>query len=427
MRQGRRQGRHRGQRRRNQRDQSGPRARATQRILESSRRSVAAAVVLACGVLHLQPVHATPAATALELTYAAAGLNERAAAAHLLDRLAFGARPGDIDRLLEIGLSEWIEIQLAGSAVESQLEKRLAPYDALRLSAEDLAETFPPPGAALRLAMRDGTAPRSASDSTDQGHAGSGRGTGDDVDDVDGERDRRREAVAALREQGRRSPRELVGQLQAQKVVRAVYAENQLHEVLVDFWFNHFNVSTTDNQARGYVLAYERDAVRPRVTGSFRDLLEATARHPAMLQYLDNAQSRAEEGRRVAFDAERERLRSRTERAGRAGGRSGMRPGMSRPPGQVPRSGGRLEAPRGGDRSLAAVQSNRPRGLNENYARELLELHTLGVDGGYTQQDVVEVARAFTGWSVLPPRGLRPDGTGPELQRLQRTARAPVS
>jgi uncharacterized protein (DUF1800 family) len=134
-------------------------------------------------------------------------------------------------------------------------------------------------------------------------------------------------------------------------MLRAVTGERQLHEVMVDFWFNHFNVFAGKGDVRWYVAAYEGDAIRPRALGKFPDLVRATARHPAMLFYLDNWLSARED-------------------------------------------------------FVVAAGPNRGRraGLNENYARELMELHTLGVDGGYTQKDVREVARAFTGWSIERPQ-----------------------
>jgi uncharacterized protein (DUF1800 family) len=131
------------------------------------------------------------------------------------------------------------------------------------------------------------------------------------------------------------------------KLLRAIYSHRQLEELLADFWFNHFNVFLNKGADHYLVTAYERDVIRQRVLGKFRDLLEATAKSPAMLFYLDNWQS-------VAANA---------------------------PSGRAPR-----------------------RGLNENYARELMELHTLGVDGGYTQKDVTEVARCFTGWTIARPQ-----------------------
>ncbi len=140
--------------------------------------------------------------------------------------------------------------------------------------------------------------------------------------------------------------------LQESKILRAVYSNRQLDEVLADFWFNHFNVFMDKGADRYLTTEYERDAIRPHVLGKFRDLLEATAKSPAMLFYLDNWQS----------------------------------VGPNAP--QLPRGGPNAQR----------------RGLNENYGRELLELHTLGVDGGYTQKDVTEVARCFTGWSIDRPQ-----------------------
>ena len=139
--------------------------------------------------------------------------------------------------------------------------------------------------------------------------------------------------------------------LQEGKILRAVYSNRQLDEVLVDFWFNHFNVFLDKGADHYLTTEYEREAIRPHVLGKFRDLLEATAKSPAMLFYLDNWES-VGPNTPAAF----------------AGGPNAQR-----------------------------------RGLNENYGRELLELHTLGVDGGYTQKDVTEVARCFTGWSIDRP------------------------
>jgi uncharacterized protein (DUF1800 family) len=156
-------------------------------------------------------------------------------------------------------------------------------------------------------------------------------------------------------------------ELSQQKVLRAAYSERQLEEVLVDFWFNHFNVFSGKGQfARFYLTEYEREAIRPHVLGRFRDMLGATAGSPAMLWYLDNWMSAAPQGAKAAAPQRRRR--------------GAMRPAQPARP-------------------------QRPaRGLNENYARELLELHTLGVDGGYGQDDVVNVARAFTGWTIDAPR-----------------------
>jgi uncharacterized protein (DUF1800 family) len=176
-----------------------------------------------------------------------------------------------------------------------------------------------------------------------------------------------------MQEKGLKPPQELNRQLVAQKLIRAVYSENQLQEVMTDFWFNHFNVSVTKGQSQPYVLTYERDAIRPHTLGKFESLLKATAQHPAMLHYLDNASSRSDN------NVMNQRVKK-------------MLPANSK--------------------------LKKAAGLNENYAREVMELHTLGVDGGYVQADVTEVARALTGWTVRP---MMKDGYGERLAKMQQS------
>src|SRR5215203_4877937 len=202
----------------------------------------------------------------------------------------------------------------------------------------------------------------------------------------------------AARQWGRQS----VQALSTEKVVRAVYSERQLEEQLVDFWFNHFNVFAGKGRTSLWVAEYERTAIRPHVFGRFRDLLGATARSPAMLFYLDNWLSADPEAAQRAA----EQINRRRARRGGAGAQGAPPP--------------------------AAQAAGRRRGLNENYGRELLELHTLGVDAGYTQKDIVEVARAFTGWTITDPRGYRRaaastiKGTDDRrLARLQRQSGVP--
>jgi uncharacterized protein (DUF1800 family) len=167
-----------------------------------------------------------------------------------------------------------------------------------------------------------------------------------------------------------------LAEVSSAKLARAVTSERQLYEQMVDFWENHFSVFAGKGQTRLFIPAYDRDVIRPYALGKFRDLLGAVAKSPAMLFYLDNAQSAADTVHRTLSSR---RLRE----AQPVGSRPGLRPGLTVAPGGV----------------------RPPRGLNENYARELMELHTLGVDGGYTQQDVIEVARALTGWSIDPREG----------------------
>jgi uncharacterized protein (DUF1800 family) len=339
---------------------------------------------------------------ALRMPWREAGWSEREAAAHLLDRFAFGARPGEVDRVVAMGLDRWLETQLAAGLSERAVERRMAHLDALDMSAAEMARRFPRPPMVLAEARRAGV-------------IGERPAAPDAM--AEGEREQMRGAVLRwAREQGYRSERELVGQLMTQKLYRALYAENQLAEVLADFWFNHLNVSLTDPRTRGYLLAYERDAIRPHVLGRFRDMLGETARHPAMLVYLDNAQSSAAEGVPTTAGRAMERMGAGGRRRVRDPERvpTVRRGGLGSPeyPGMPPGAEGGESGAAAGTEPSAADPANpqrrqRPRGLNENYARELLELHTLGVDGGYTQQDVVEVARAFTGWTLLPAGGNR--------------------
>ena len=303
--------------------------------------------------------------TTIHLPWRQAGLSERQAAAHLLNRFAFGPRPGEIDAVVAMGLDRWLAGQLAGGLADPKLAARLRPYPALQLTPAELLRVYPPPQAVLAEARQAGVVQAKNAKAA----------TGADAAGTEDKEEIKAKVREFARQHGYRPEKELTGQLMAQKLLRAVYAESQLAEVMTDFWFNHFNVSLTNGRARPYLLAYERDAIRPNALGRFRALLGATAHQPAMLLYLDNAQSTATANAETTMGDEMER---------RPRARFG-RPGLRRP------------AP-------AANPANKKaeRGLNENYARELMELHTLGVDGGYTQKDVVEVARAFTGWTIVP-------------------------
>ena len=151
---------------------------------------------------------------------------------------------------------------------------------------------------------------------------------------------------------------------------------------MTDFWFNHFNVSLTKPQCQQFILTYERDAIRPNVFGDFKTMLVATAKHPAMLEYLDNSSS-VSMNNELAHRPARIQAQKKIEQAINA---SIADPNNAATKGFVQQ----------------ALNAKKVQGLNENYAREVMELHTLGVDGGYTQKDVTEVARALTGWSVTP-------------------------
>jgi uncharacterized protein (DUF1800 family) len=262
---------------------------------------------------------------------------------HVLNRIGFGPTAEDVERIRQSGLARYIDRQLQPDTVSDDgLTARLAGFATLQKSSAELAQTYFLP------AMMERRRKASAQEAT-------------------GMKDPEAEATRAIRTPEERAAmmqqREVLSELSQQKILRAAYSERQLEEVMVDFWFNHFNVFAGKGPTRLYLTSYERDTIRPHALGTFRGLLGATAESPAMLFYLDNWQSS-------------------TPDAPVAGRR---RPSVRRP-------------------SDAAPPKARPRGLNENYARELMELHTLGVDGGYTQQDVENVARAFTGWTITTPR-----------------------
>jgi len=300
-----------------------------------------------------------------------AGLTERQAAAHLLSRFTYGATPGQVDAVVKMGLESWWAQQLAADLADDSLAQCLSPYDALQLTNQQVAALYPRMGQVARMAIKDGVI---------------------DKDSVKTDRAAYREAIRNyMQEKGLKPEQDLFRQFFCQKVLRAAYSRNQLQEVMTDFWFNHFNVSITKNDCAEFIPAYERDVIRPNALGHFGDLLLKTAKSPAMLYYLDNFSSSAPlpEG----------------QGGGRAGGFGGRRSpaGSASDEGRVAKDGG-AGAIAGGDSTVTAQiqQFRKNRGLNENYAREVMELHTLGVDGGYTQQDVTQAARVLTGWTVYP-------------------------
>jgi uncharacterized protein (DUF1800 family) len=299
-----------------------------------------------------------PADAPYKFPYSKGGLTSRQAAAHLLSRFTFGARPGDIDRVLAAGMEKWFEEQLNASLPDDSLNFRLASYDAIKLTNEQAVDMFPRAGQTLRMAVKDGII---------------------DKDSVKADQKQYREQLAAyMQQKGLKPQQELFRQLINQKILRAAYTNNQLQEVLTDFWFNHFNVSIVKNDCAAFIPAYERDVIRPNVLGKFSTLLLATAKSPAMLLYLDNFSSAAADEsindpkakRRLAYVA------NQMQSGGADSGASQM--------------------------LKKIVNQKKNQGLNENYAREVMELHTLGVDGGYTQLDVTQAARVLTGWTVYP-------------------------
>ncbi len=347
---------------------------------------------------------------------------------HALNRLAYGPRPGDVERVRQMGLAKWIEQQLNPNAMDDRaVEARLEQFPSLRMSSSKLLAEYPQPKqqqkqAAAREARierpGDAAAQTIARDMADKGaqspqsrqanqggqaaqeQTAGAENTERMKDDANAAAAMKQEPPAemnaATRGVGKRDllgggdpnavplaiaddskrPQRVVEELAMAKVARAIYSERQLQQVMDDFWFNHFNVFAGKGEDRWFLTSYERDVIQPHTMGKFKDLLTATAKSPAMLSYLDNflsADPRAAD-------------RMAAERAARQWRRGGF---------------GRPWPPRAPQQQQA---KKNVRGLNENYGRELMELHTLGVDGGYTQKDVTEVARCFTGWTIDKPR-----------------------
>jgi len=382
----------------------------------------------------------------------ATGMDERRRAMHALTRLTFGPRPGDAEHVAQIGVEKWIDLQLHPEKIDdSGLEARLSPFRTLRMNTREIVENFPnnqiikqvaegkepmPSDPAQRAVYEAGieryqgkvdgkakaqkvatkddapdaqnAATEKETKTNDSGDsdphaaeasiklreildlppderyrkilslspeeqrviANRARGVrGDSL--MEGLNSEQRETVLALN-----NPEQVVvSELMQAKVLRAAYSERQLDEVMTDFWFNHFNVFINKGADRFLVTSYERDAIRPHVLGKFEDLLVATAQSPAMLFYLDNWLSVGPHSDVAIGPPPQERGRPRR-------GRSIPR----RPPG-----------------ARSKTRPGKSSGLNENYGRELMELHTLSVNGGYSQADVTEVAKVFTGWTIEQP------------------------
>jgi len=317
--------------------------------------------------------------------------SDEATAIHVLNRLTFGPSPKDLARVKQVGVNAWIDEQLRPStAADTALASRLAPLETLHMGTAELRAKYEiPPD--VRQKIQKARAEKAEA----EGKAAPAPGEAYEQMDPKARREER-EAMEKQFPQLKNlqgTPQKVVMEMQAGKVLRAAYAERQLDEVMADFWFNHFNVFARKGPVEFMVGDYER-GIREHSFGKFEDLLVAVAQSPAMLFYLDNWQS---------VDpnfSPRDLYRPQTQTMG--GGRP--RPqGFNRP-----QNGG-------GGKNAAKQPPKRTFGINENYARELMELHTLGVDGGYTQADVIEVAKAFTGWTIL--------GEGPGGPRRNKDSR----
>ena len=328
---------------------------------------------------------------------------------HALNRLGYGPRPGDVERVKQLGLTKWIELQLNPKSIDdSAVEARLNIYPTLKMSNSQLMAEYPnlkQQAAKQNAQAREETPEQKAQRQADTAINAMARDLDANDTYTNGTMLANNGTVAAAspdtpspmklnpptRGAGRKDalsvdpnavppaisddskrPQRVVEELAMAKMTRAVYSERQLQQVMDDFWLNHFNVFAGKGEVKWYLTSYERDVIQPHALGKFKDLVTATAKSPAMLFYLDNY------------------LSADPKAAQRLAAQRAMR---------QPRGGRRPSAPANPQKS-----KKQERGLNENYGRELMELHTLGVDGGYTQKDVTEVARCFTGWSIEKPR-----------------------
>ncbi|MBU3743033.1 MAG: DUF1800 domain-containing protein [Sediminibacterium sp.] len=322
------------------------------------------------------PASTDPLKESIKMPYKKMGLTKQQAAAHLLSRFTMGATPGQVDAVVKQGLENWFAEQLTAAIPETDLVDRLpeANYPALQMSNEQVVNKYVNAGQALRLAVKNQLISKDSLQALNKPEY-------------------RTQLLQLMKQQGQEPLQELNRQLINQKIIRAAYSPNQLKEVLTDFWFNHFNVSLSKGASQHFVLSYERDAIRPYVTGNFYDLLLHTAQHPAMLEFLDNAGS-------VSNNNEVSKKREQSLAARRVKQRMESMAEDSSNPRQAEMK-----------QVLARASMQ---GLNENYAREVMELHTMGVDGGYMQQDVTQVARALTGWTVRP---LDKDGAAAKIMQ----------
>src|SRR5689334_8897611 len=387
-------------------------------------------------------------------------MDERQRALHALNRLTFGPRPGDVDRVSAMGVDKWIDQQLHPEKIDdTAIEARLQPLRTLKMSTRAMIEQFPPPQVIKavesgRMSVPKDPAERAIYEAQIQRYQqrqenkqAKGNNAGNAANDAQGQADdqsmmteeqraaqreqrmyvreqaqkimdmppdQRMKAILALDPQDRQmmsrmlrpedreqlmnsltpqqreqlmamnNPQQVVAtELMQGKLLRAAYSERQLQEVMTDFWYNHFNVFIGKGPDRYMITEYERDVIRPHALGKFKDLLMATAKSPAMLFYLDNWQS-------VGPNSQAAMNRTRAANGDFPQRRYGRR-----------RIGGASPEQK---QKIQQLAQKAPKGLNENYAREIMELHTLGVNGGYTQKDVTELAKILTGWTIEQPR-----------------------
>jgi uncharacterized protein (DUF1800 family) len=338
-------------------------------------------------------------------------LTEDQAIQHALNRLAYGPRPEDIEHIRQIGLEKWIDQQLHPESIDdAALEERLQQYPTIKMSSQQLFTEYPPPAQAAKqqgitkqdyqqemaqkrqAAVRDARAqqaqsmnePANASENISPNNPATVPPSAPANGMMDpGAGNINNGELQLARVQG---PQRIVTELSMAKMDRAIYSNRQLEAVMEDFWFNHFNVFANKGDDRWLLTSYVRDTIRPHTMGKFSDLLIATAKSPAMLFFLDNWLS-------VDPNAFAEAQRENAMRRQRYGGIFAPMPGQAFPmPGAA------------GQQQRAGAAKRQDRGLNENYGREVMELHTVGVDAGYSQQDVTQMAEVLTGWTIKEPR-----------------------
>jgi uncharacterized protein (DUF1800 family) len=285
---------------------------------------------------------------------------------HLLDRITFGPRPGDVERVEKMGVHNYLEQQLHPETIDdARVDQELQQLDLMQMSPSQLFALYDNERKLQQQKRKEQAAALAAANTMEKPMDGAATTMEPPPAPTVNNGPRAPGAPLPPAFKGPRSPA-IISELEQDKLIRAVDSERQLQEVLVDFWTNHFNIDMRKGPCRVLKVADDRDVIRPHIFGRFRDLLEASAKSPAMLVYLDNAQSSVP---RQLNARQQQRLAAAMEA-------NGQDPAKLPPPGQ--KNGG----------------------INENYAREIMELHTLGVDGGYTQKDVTEVARCFTGWTI---------------------------
>ncbi|WP_394796956.1 DUF1800 domain-containing protein [Armatimonas sp.] len=344
-------------------------------------------------------------------------LTEEQRIVHVLNRLGFGPRPGDIERVQKLGLKTYIAQQLHPETLKDDaVRTKTAGYEALKLTGLEIAEmernVQMNNGRLLQLqnqlSQRGATG---ASQAIQNGVAAAQTGTPPPQrQQAQGMLEVMRNVTPEERKQleegrmARQKVNDAGSQLVMNKLVRAVESERQLQEVLVDFWSNHFNIDAT--KVRAAKVVDEEQAIRPHVLGKFKELLAASAHSAAMMLYLDNAQSVAAQPERPVGN--NDRRPQFTLAQVKQGAERGLAPAvqMMARVREIAKNQNITEE-QAYERLSGQGIPNRPsalqrqkQGLNENYAREIMELHTLGVDGGYTQKDVTELARCLTGWGV---------------------------